>query len=107
MNLLENTWRNSFLPLELGNVSGTIGIDTLTGNQEGASEEVLGFLERHRSGDWGEVCRGDATLNDLSLRSGDDRDRILSAYRLEDGERIWIITEADRSVTTILTPEEY
>jgi hypothetical protein len=61
-------------------------------------------LERHAAGDWGEVDEADKRENELSLREGF---RLLSAYRSERGDRFWIITEADRSVTTILLPDEY
>ncbi len=62
------------------------------------------FLDRHVTGDWGEVDEEDAQENEFSLMNGL---RLLSAYRTKLDERIWIITEADRSVTTILLPEEY
>jgi hypothetical protein len=62
------------------------------------------FLRRHVSGDWGELDTHDRRENDLSVASGF---RILSAYQLTDGTRIWVITEADRSSTCILLPEEY
>lgn len=62
------------------------------------------FLDRHAAGDWGEVSKGDARLNDAAVKAGE---RILSAYRTKAGERIWIITEADRSSTCILLPDEY
>ena len=69
-----------------------------------SGEEPLPFLERHLKGDWGELDEHDVRENELSLESGW---RILSCYRLRNGTRIWIITEADRSVTTLLLPEEY
>ena len=60
-------------------------------------------LRRHLSGDWGELSEDDRRENELSLKQGF---RLLSSYR--DGERtFWIITEADRSATTILLPEDY
>lgn len=62
------------------------------------------FLRRHVRGDWGELDAEDIQENDYSLSQGL---RLLSAYSLTDGTRIWIITEANRSVTTILLPEEY
>ena len=67
-------------------------------------QNAVEFLARHGSGDWGEVCEEDRQENELSLKEGF---RILSAYRTKLGEKIWVITEADRSVTTILLPEEY
>jgi hypothetical protein len=62
------------------------------------------FIRRHQNGDWGDVPEEDKKENELSLREGF---RILSAYRLNDQTRIWIITEADRSSTCVLLPEEY
>jgi len=62
------------------------------------------YLARHTCGDWGEVPPEDAEENELSVREGF---RILSAYTLPSGVKIWIITEADRSATTLLLPEEY
>jgi hypothetical protein len=62
------------------------------------------FLRRHMSADWGEISEDDAQQNELSLREGF---RLLSAYRALKGQKIWIITEADRSATTILLPSEY
>ena len=64
----------------------------------------LEFLARHSRGDWGECCAEDATENDFSVKAGF---RILSVYSTRTGEKLWIITEADRSVTTLLTPSEY
>ena len=62
------------------------------------------LLARHLSGDWGEVCAEDAKENEFSLEHGF---RLLSAYVLRDGTKVWIITEADRSATTILLFSEY
>jgi hypothetical protein len=64
----------------------------------------LQFLKRHVQGDWGELDREDRKENEFSLVNGF---RLLSRYTLTDETVIWIITEADRSVTTILLPEEY
>ena len=71
---------------------------------EASGESLLGFLQRHLSGDWGEVDEHDARENELSLKHSW---RLLSAYTLRTGARIWIITEADRSSTCVLLPEEY
>lgn len=71
---------------------------------EMSGETPLQFLRRHISADWGELSEEDVQENELSLREGF---RLLSAYRTSKGQRIWIITEADRSATTILLPEEY
>lgn len=69
-----------------------------------AGQTGIEFLRRHISNDWGEVSDEDARENELSLRQGF---RLLSAYRTAKGQKLWIITEADRSATTILTPDEY
>jgi hypothetical protein len=60
-------------------------------------------LCRHGAGDWGHLDAEDVQLNEDALKDGD---RLLSAYRAGN-KRFWIITEADRSVTTILMPEDY
>ena len=69
-----------------------------------AEENVDKYLQRHAVGDWGDLCPEDKEENDLSLAEGY---RLLSAYHLSTLEKIWIITEADRSATTILLPDEY
>ena len=61
------------------------------------------LLARHQDGDWGNVPPEDARENELSVKKGF---RILSSYQMGD-ETLWVITEADRSVTTILRPDEY
>jgi hypothetical protein len=67
-------------------------------------EDLLpALLERHRSGDWGNVPEEDARENEFSVRHGF---RVLSSYRVTE-ERIWVITESDRSATTLLLPSEY
>lgn len=71
---------------------------------EGAGDTPDVFLHRHVSGDWGDVDAEDRAENEYSLVHGL---RLLSAYALPDGTRIWVITEADRSSTCILLPEEY
>ena len=69
-----------------------------------AGQTPTEFLRRHMSGDWGELSEDDVRENELSLKQGY---RLLSRYETTKGERIWIITEADRSATTILLPIEY
>ena len=66
--------------------------------------DVWGALSRHARGDWGEVCEDDKQANEEALKNGS---RLLSAYRAPDGTKFWIITEADRSATTVLLPEDY
>jgi hypothetical protein len=68
---------------------------------ETAGQAAIEFLRRHLSGDWGELSDGDIKENELSLEQGF---RLLSRYETTKGERLWIITEADRSATTILLP---
>jgi hypothetical protein len=65
--------------------------------------DIASIIARHLGGDWGEVPPEDAEENELSLREGF---RVLSAYTVKD-QKVWIITEADRSATTILLPDEY
>ena len=69
-----------------------------------ANVESWSLMKRHLTGDWGELSAEDAAANDQAIKDGS---RILSNYGLPTGERIWIITEADRSVTTVLFPSEY
>lgn len=69
-----------------------------------AGQTGIEFLRLHVSGDFGELAEEDAQENKLSLTEGF---RVLSAYRTAKGQKIWIITEADRSSTTILLPSEY
>ncbi len=67
-------------------------------------EGPLPLLARHQRGDWGTVNPEDATENEVSVARGF---RVLSTYELKDGTQIWVLTEADRSATTILLPDEY
>jgi hypothetical protein len=67
------------------------------------AQAIVQGLVRHGAGDWGDVCPEDAALNELSLKEGS---RLLSVYGSGD-KRFWIITEADRSATTILMPSDY
>lgn len=68
------------------------------------SVSPLDLLRRHAAEDWGDLCIEDLQANSQAIRSGE---RLLSAYRLSSHERIWVITEADRSATTLLLPEGY
>jgi len=67
-------------------------------------EDVYRALARHARGDWGECCKEDAAENEVSLREGF---RLLSVYRDRNETTFWIITEADRSATTVLLPDDY
>ena len=75
-----------------------------------ASDDPTVYLRRHQTGDWGDLDAEDKQANDHAVAHENDTERqgrVLSAYRLKDGTKIWIITERDRSATTILLPEEY
>jgi len=88
-----------FFPL--GQIVATPGaIDALIR----ANQDVQDFLNRHREGDWGDLQNEDKAENEFSLEHGF---RILSSYTTAAGEKLWVITEADRSATTLLLPEEY
>jgi hypothetical protein len=85
----------------LGQLVGTPGaLEALTRT----NQEPVALLQRHWRGDWGDLEDEDKEENEFSLSQNL---RILNAYTLNDGTRVWIITEADRSATTILLPEEY
>jgi hypothetical protein len=85
----------------LGQVVATPGA---LAEMEASGESLFSYLQRHLSGDWGEVDAHDRRENELSLREGF---RLMSVYTLSNGIRFWIITEADRSSTCVLLPEEY
>jgi len=85
----------------LGRVLATPGALEALAEAEQQPDE---FLSRHVVGDWGDVCPEDAQENELSLQHGFP---LLSAYTLSTRRKLWIITEADRSATTLLLPEEY
>lgn len=69
-----------------------------------AQQTPVEFLRRHMAGDWGDVDAHDRAENEFSLTCGF---RLLSSYRTAAGDTVWAITEADRSATTLLLPEEY
>jgi hypothetical protein len=86
---------------ELGQIVATPGaLDAL---QE-AGQQPAEFISRHVVGDWGDLSEEDRNENQYSLGKGL---RLLSCYHTAVGSKIWIITEANRSATTILLPEEY
>lgn len=85
----------------LGQVVATPGaLETLAE----AELNPLALIGRHVTGDWGELPEEDAAENERALAIGA---RIFSSYRLESGAKVWVITEHDRSVTTLLLPSEY
>ena len=83
-----------------------LGQTVITSNAQGQldPEDVLTALRRHAAGDWGDVDEHDRKENELSLKEGF---RLLSVYSDRHDTKFWIITEADRSVTTVLLPEDY
>ena len=87
-------------PLSLGRVVATPGTLRLL---EVVGDHPFELLARHAAGDWGDLCAFDRCQNEIALRDGY---RVLSSYAV-GRERVWIITEADCSITTILLPEEY
>ncbi|KOO13342.1 type I restriction endonuclease subunit M [Vibrio xuii] len=99
--LKAQTYVCTAIPFDLGKTVMTQGVDALLSENLGASLHI--FLMRHQNGDWGDISTEDRIANDESTKDGG---RILSAYTL-CSKKIWIITEADRSVTTVLLPSEY
>jgi invasion protein IalB len=86
---------------QLGQVCATPGaIEAIQSNEQ----NPLSFVRRHVHGDWSELCEEDQKTNQDALTNGA---RIFSAYELKDKQKIWVITESDRSVTTVLLPSEY
>ena len=86
---------------ELGQIVATPGALTAL---EKAGQNAMDFLSRHVTGDWGELGEDDRRENQVSLQK---RFRIFSSYTTIAGERLWVITEANRSHTTLLLPDEY
>jgi len=85
--------------LELGTLAISPGVKRLL-----VASDVQRGLARHQRGDWGNVCEEDAALNDEAIRLGT---RVMSVYAAHESGSFWVITEADRSVTSLLLPEEY
>jgi hypothetical protein len=84
---------------ELGQVVATTRADETLDHQD-----IQTALQRHYNRDWGDVCSEDWVSNNQAVKQGF---RILSAYKDRNDTKFWIITEADRSVTTVLLPEDY
>jgi len=92
----------SFKPLfRFGALAFSAGVDALVRSDQ---LDPFALLRRHLSGDWGDLEKEDLLANDTAVIC--DR-RLLSAYRITPDQTIWIITEADRSLTTVLFPDEY
>lgn len=90
---------------KLGQVVATSGVYEMVGEDIKFSQFVTNSFIRHCNGDWGDLCEEDKMANDFALLNGGDR--LFSRYDYKNGVIIYIITEWDRSVTTILLPEEY
>lgn len=86
---------------QAGQLVMTPGVGSLV---QGGQLNLMRYLSRHLRGDWGDLSAADKTANTAALRDGE---RLLSAYDISPEVKIWIITEADRSVTTALLPDEY
>ena len=97
--------RQSKFPL--GQLVMTSGVAARLG-EDGENPEFDRFVSksilRHAQGDWGDICESDKRENNVSLLHNF---RLFSSYEQEGVPKIWIITEADRSVTTVLFPDEY
>ncbi len=97
----EGTKKKTSTPaFELGRVVATSNAMSTLSHED----TIAALFDRHRLGDWGDLCPDDLRANDRALKTGE---RLLSAYTDRHGTKFWIITEADRSVTTILLPKDY
>lgn len=93
----------------LGKIVATPGaIEDMEASGMGATDlHTRGLLTRHMNGDWGDICEEDRVQNEWALENGE---RLMSVYALgpdAGNKKLWVITERDRSVTTILRPEDY
>ncbi len=88
----------------LGQTVMTRGVNDLVAENAAFAKLITESLVRYATGDWGDLSAEDKAENDRSLKDGE---RLLSAYENEGLPKIWIITESDRSATTVLFPDEY
>lgn len=93
------------MALELGQLVATRGVADKMKEDGIFASFVKASLSKHVNGNWGDLCAEDKEANEVAVKNGDIR--VFSAYTREDLPKIWIITEADRSVTTVLFPDEY
>ncbi|HEX8266389.1 MAG TPA: hypothetical protein VF596_13375 [Pyrinomonadaceae bacterium] len=98
-NTITKTQNKVLFPL--GRTFLTIGAEEAL---EESNQQPQEFLAKHQTGDWGVICAEDKKENEFSLTNGF---RLMSAYKTANGTKIWVITEADKSATTILLPNEY
>lgn len=87
-----------------GQLVVTRGVNDLIADNEEFAKHVFLSLKRNLAGDWGDLCDEDRVTNELALQRGE---RLFSVYKKYGVPTIWVITEWDRSVTTVLFPEEY
>jgi len=93
--------QNEVQLFSLGQIVATPGaLEVLEASHQNPAE----FLARHARGDWGELSADDIAENEFSLKNGF---RLLSSYATANGQKLWVITEEDRSLTTLLLPDEY
>jgi len=97
--------KSTDIKFHLGQLVTTRGVNDRVADDTQFAKLVTESLARHSKGDWGDLCQEDKNENNLAVKAGNLR--LLSAYERDDLPKIWIITEADRSVTTILFPDEY
>ena len=83
-----------------------LGQTVITANAKAVLPEldVVLALQRHQAGDWGELCEQDRKANEDALQNGE---RLFSVYKSVRGQKFYVITEWDRSITTVLLPEDY
>ena len=93
--------KGKFPVLSLGELYSTPGARKALAE---SGETFTPFLNRYLRADWGDVCEEDWKANDDAVEKGD---RVLAVYYTSKGEKLWVITEWDRSVTTFLLPDEY
>ena len=93
------------MPYEIMQPRFPVGMTYATPGALALEVDLTRYLHRHHCGDWGdELCAEDKAANEQALKEGS---RLLSCYRTPTGDRLYIITEWDRSVTTIMLPSEY
>ena len=93
------------MPYEIMQPRFPVGMTYATPGALALDVDLMKYLRRHHCGDWGdELCADDKAANEQALKDGS---RLLSCYRTPAGDRLYIITEWDRSVTTIMLPSEY
>ena len=94
------------MSFKMGQMVMTRGINDRAAMDESFARLLTKFVNRYIRRDWGDLCEEDKQMNDLAIKNGDDR--IMGSYKLpNENEKVWIITEWDRSVTTILFASEY